>query len=901
MNAAPNVERPDTRVDNPAPAQGQRQTPLPKPWRQFLVAYWALAIPRDARIMRVAFLQPFTGIMAVVAGSVMSVWGWTAHAVAFGVGGIALAVLGAVLAGTAYWISVLYFQEYPGGFSAYLEEYVARRVSRLSRNDFIPRYKAQDPDAAKVIRVMNDRVSLALQGELLRLAQSEHSGEPDVCGVLVVGPKHSNKTGALWDAMKLHLREWTFVRWPHHMDYPPDLASHLGHRIVLWLDDLHDFANLGEAAALDQFIQELRDKHGRFLVLASCRDGDDRQEVRRYFRPLINTLRRVPALPLLKLETKSDDLHERFENDLTDSQQSVLKTIDWLESQQVNTFPWEALIALNTGFLTAAATLGGSEETLKGLANDSANRFVQVNQRADPQTALGGERYDFWRWFRYTFQSRRYTRRHRNDHSEGGHFVIQPINVNNLALSGSEDVGTGQTASILQEMAHTLEQHPEVAVKQLSSSPFAAETLILLGDAYLYRLEETVENAGELAVLCYDGALKALNQDEFASQFPGAWAAAHVGKGNAALRARRLSEDAHERASKLSAAATEYEEVTQRGTATVPTGARPIPRMSIAHAWHGKGDAIAATIPSEMAAQDASGGALGEFVNAATFFAKAANALPLDDPLQNEARLDRANVLYVIARVSNKRFQASLSSTAPSDTPVPPPIGAINDAQEACQKVQDIYGKPVAPAVYAELQRRLGDLCLIQTEWLVPADKRSTQPHFSAATRDMLASYANEQVALTMAKSARDYFTEACDIFAPSYLPMSWLAAQIGLIRAQLIIARLLASDDPDTARDLYRRSLSMTETAMEQLARRAHSPLDWVDLQLLRAQGEIGIGRLDSVNASAQFTDAKTTLGEVKRFLESYTLVRVDMKSVRTAAQQTEAELLSAEIDRAK
>ncbi|HET8909525.1 MAG TPA: hypothetical protein VFN11_21430, partial [Ktedonobacterales bacterium] len=262
MNAAPNEEHPGNPVDNQARAQGQHQTapPTPTPWREFLLAYWALAIPRAARIVRVAFLQPFVGVIAVIAGSIASVWGWTAHAVAFSVGGIALAVLGAVLAIVSYPISVAYFKEYPGGFNADLEEYVARRVSRLSRDEFIPRYKTQRHAAARKMRIMNRQVSLALSAEKLRLLQSARTGSSPptpLCGVLVVGPKHSNKTGALWDAMTQQLSGWTFVRWPHHMDHPDKLTNRLGQQIVLWLDDLHDFANLGEAAALDQFIQQL--------------------------------------------------------------------------------------------------------------------------------------------------------------------------------------------------------------------------------------------------------------------------------------------------------------------------------------------------------------------------------------------------------------------------------------------------------------------------------------------------------------------------------------------------------------------------------------------------------------------------------------------------------------------
>lgn len=879
MNAVQNVDDPASG----ARIQQQNRADALKPRHPSLLSYWAAAAPVDARVFRVAFFQPFFGILFVFVGIVMSALALLSQSVALGVVGLVLLVLGAVMASTAYWISRGYFKEYPGGFGAYLEEYVARRVSRLSRNEFIPRFKAQNPADAKKIRAMNDQVSLALQAELLRLAQSEHSsGYLPVCGVLVVGPEHSNKTGALWDAMKQHLGEWTFVRWPHHMDYPADLALNLGHRIVLWLDDLHDFANLGEAAALDQFIQRLHQEHRKFLVLSSCR-GKDLEEAKRYFRPLINDLRRVPATPSLKVTAQSSELRTKF-NALPESQQSVLETIDWLESLRVNTFPWEVLGALSNEFLSPGAIRNSDEDTLQGLANDPA-RFVQVNQRADPQKPLGGEKYDLLRWFRYTFVSRRFTHRRRNDKSGDVHYVIEPINVNNLDLEASRATRTEQTTDLL-------EQQPQFIIQRLSGSPFAAETLILLGDAYLNHLGENVENAGKLANLCYDGALKTLNQDNFPDHFPGAWAAAHIGKGNAALRSRKLSDTAAERARKLSDAVAEFESVTNRGTPGA--GVRPTPRLLIAHAWHGQGDAIAADIPTEVATQGLRGGASDALANAATYFESAAKAFPLGDPLRAEARLDRANVLYVIARVAAKQFTKSLFTT-----PSLPPTDAIRAAEEACLKVQDSYTKTGAPAVWAELQRRLGDLFMIKMRWLVPANMRPPL-HLAAAAIDILASNANEKTALETAKQARDYFTEACDVFAPSYLPMSWLDAQFGLIRSQLIIARLMASDDPVSARSLYLLCLTTIDAAIDQIAQLGYSPLDWVDLQLLRAQSEIGIGLLDQVNASAQFTDAKTALLTATNFLEGYTRLHQDAPSNRTAAQQADAKSLSEEIARA-
>jgi hypothetical protein len=840
-----------------------------KPQHPSLLSYWAFAIPAHARVKRVAFFQPFWGIGCMLVGAVMIPLGWLSYGVAVGVWGIVLLALGAVMMGTAYLISVAYFKEYPGGFSEFLEEYVARRVSRLSMDEFIPRYKAQNPAEAKKIRDMNSQVSLALRAELLRLAQSENTDVKPVCGVLVVGPEHSNKTGALWDAMKQHLGEWTFVRWPHHMDYPADLALHLGHRIVLWLDDLHDFASLGEAAALDQFIQRLHRERRQFLVLSSCRSGEQLQEAKRYFRPLINDLRRATAPPSLKLTVQSSEQRKAFEN-LHDSPKSVLETIDWLESLRVNTFPWEALAALSNQFLSTDADRDSDEDTLHQLANDPA-RFVRVIRRADPRIALSGERYDLLRWFRYTFYPRRYSRRHRTNESGDVHYVIEPINVHNLDLKGSRAVRTKQTTDMLK-------LHPEASIQRLSGSPFAAETLILLGDAYLNHLGENVENAGKLAILCYDGALEALNQGDYQKHFPGAWAAAYVGKGNAALRARNLS-----------GAAAEFQSVTEREAPGADD--RPTPRLLIAHAWHGQGDAIAANIPSEVATHGLSGGEPKVLANAAAYFANAASALPSDDPLWAETRLDRANILYVIARAAARQFAESLSTT-----PAPLPIDAIKNAERACREVQDSYTKTGAPAVWAELQRRLGDFCLIKLKWLAPTQMRSPV-HLSDAARDLLTVTANEPAALDTAKQARDYYFQACDVFAPSYLPMSWLDAQIGCIRARVCIARLLSAIDPKAAGDLYQACLVTIQDTIHQIAMLGHSPLDWVDLQLLWAQIEMGIGLLGGGDASAHFKEAKVSLESTRDFLGSYTLLRKDVSSSRTAMQQVEVASLGVEI----
>jgi hypothetical protein len=797
-------------------------------------------------------------------------------------GGIALAVLGAAIAVISYPISVVYFNEYPGGFSPDLEEYVARRVSRLSRDEFIPRYKPHSHADTLRIRSMNRQVALALRSETLRLEQSVRTGSMRLCGVLVVGPRHSNKTGALWDAMTQQLSDWTFVRWAHHMDHPDKLALRLGQRIVLWLDDLHDFANPGEAAALDQFIQQLSKDGKQFLVLSSCRDRDDMQEARRYFGPLISQLQRVPATDSLPLTTQVSELQKSFK-DLPASQRSVLETVDWLESLRIHTFPWEVLQVLSSQFLSADEDQESDQATREGLANHRA-RFVQVNQRADPQSEPPKYRYDFGDWFRYSFVRRRYSRRRGSNTSRPVHFVLKPINVNLLDLEATREERT-------KKVTHSFEQNPSYIINRLEGSPFAAETLILLGDAYLNHLGEHTDNAPELAIRCYDGALQMLSVDDTPNQYPGAWAAAHVGKGTAELRARKLADAAADFEPVAHRAAPE-DASTQHDRASDAN--RPIPRLLTAYAWHGRGDAIAAAIPSDAAVTVAVAGAADQLQKAADYYQRAGGVLPPGDPLQAETMLDRANVLYVIARNAANAFAESLFGL-PDD----PPIIGVATAEEAYDEVRKRYTQADAPAVWAEVQRRLGKLYMMRLKWLLPAHLQlPRRPSDAGAAK--LTSFANEQRALRIAKSAREYFTVACDVFAPSYLPASWLDAQVTLVRAQLIIARLIAPKEPGDARELFLGCFDIIDEAVRQAAMPGQSPLDWVDLQLLRAQSEFGIGTLGEGDAKAHYKEASDILANVKIFLGLYRRLQEDAKSKRTASQLADVESLSADIKRA-
>src|SRR5260370_21280264 len=391
---------------------------------RFLLWYWAFTRPRHGRNLRVAFIQPGLGLLLALGGWLAALLGWFWLSLP---AGLIISAVGGVIVLLSFLISRVYHKEYPGTFNARLEEYVARRVSRLPEAEFIPHYETKKHQDKEKIERLNLKVCQAIRVELARLAQSAYTVPAPVCGVLITGTKHTNKTSALWNAMGRELRRWTFVRWPHHMDHPVNLALRVGHRIVLWIDNLHDFAHPGEAAALAQFIQEVCDNGRQLMVLASCRDGQDYQEAERHLSPLMKNLQSVLAEETLPPTEQVEELKQAYEN-LTPRQKSVLHTMDWLQSLRVFTYPEEVLRELNGYFLDPTTPPDVNltwEDTINGLG-DNAARFVRVDQRADPKTHLSDETYNFVDWVQYNLLNR----------LPRPHKVVEPINVHYLKLEG---------------------------------------------------------------------------------------------------------------------------------------------------------------------------------------------------------------------------------------------------------------------------------------------------------------------------------------------------------------------------------------------------------------------------------------------------------------------------------
>jgi tetratricopeptide (TPR) repeat protein len=145
--------------------------------------------------------------------------------------------------------------------------YVLRRVVSLAPDAgrFVSNYlesfylyRVADPDAREALRLLARRKS-----------------DDGPLGICIVGPAMLGKTRLAWEAIQAELPEWTLLRWPLEGRPPLDFASLRGERVVLWLDDLHKYANFNLAATINDLPRRLTQVGVRFVIVATCRDGDE--------------------------------------------------------------------------------------------------------------------------------------------------------------------------------------------------------------------------------------------------------------------------------------------------------------------------------------------------------------------------------------------------------------------------------------------------------------------------------------------------------------------------------------------------------------------------------------------------------------------------------------------------
>ena len=165
--------------------------------------------------------------------------------------------------------------------------FLLKRVSALAghADQCIPRYLAN----FYLYRVADTETR-----ELLRAAARRVDDEEPL-GICIFGPPMLGKTRMAWEAMQVELHDWTLARWPSEGRAPFDFAALRGRRVVLWLDDLEQYAHLTLAPTLNDLPRRFAEVGAQLVVVATCRDGAALRRALEHLSPLLALL--APIYP----------------------------------------------------------------------------------------------------------------------------------------------------------------------------------------------------------------------------------------------------------------------------------------------------------------------------------------------------------------------------------------------------------------------------------------------------------------------------------------------------------------------------------------------------------------------------------------------------------------------------
>jgi|SRR5450755_616177 len=179
-----------------------------------------------------------------------------------------------------------------------LSEYTLQRVHQLDPINF---KLAHYIPGAYIYREADQTV----RGILRNLAHSASLSDV-LLGVCVFGKPAQGKTRLIWEAMQAELSDWLLVRWPGERDHPFDFASQKGQKLVLWLDDLHEYATPEGEISLNDLPRRFHEAGVRLIILATCQSGDEQLMARKYLGRFLERLQLI-TLPNIE-EGQADDL-----------------------------------------------------------------------------------------------------------------------------------------------------------------------------------------------------------------------------------------------------------------------------------------------------------------------------------------------------------------------------------------------------------------------------------------------------------------------------------------------------------------------------------------------------------------------------------------------------------------
>jgi len=200
-----------------------------------------------------------------------------------------------------------------------LAPYVLRRARALRPHYFVARYVAgvyltrtdasthanADLTARRALRAAAGRGIRAAASRAIRVAALRPRRDTPAIGICVFGAAGQGKTRLAWEAMRAELPDWTVLRWPHRPLPRLELSTLRGQRVVLWIDDLHEFANPTEAVVLNDLPSYLTRARIPFVVVATCRDGGDEVRACAHLESLLDRL-----TPIRPAELTSEQANE---------------------------------------------------------------------------------------------------------------------------------------------------------------------------------------------------------------------------------------------------------------------------------------------------------------------------------------------------------------------------------------------------------------------------------------------------------------------------------------------------------------------------------------------------------------------------------------------------------------
>ncbi|HEV2236801.1 MAG TPA: hypothetical protein VGR57_09100, partial [Ktedonobacterales bacterium] len=264
--------------------------------RAFFVWIWTHKRPAVA-LDGVFALSSIGLLLEPLAVSVLGLTSAAALPIFYGLIATGITLLYTILLG---WARHLYHAHYRGKRQAKkFAAYVVKRVSELNKSDYVPEYADAIDHNHPTTRLVRHALRTAERSSLSRARVL--SVAPLPVGVCIFGRPLQDKTGLAWEAMQDVLPGWTFIRWPHVMDTTHEIVENSGQRVVLWLDDLHEYGNRLESVTLDDLIDRFAQAKVQVVVVATCRWHEDEREARAHLGYLLDHL-----LPIRLATTPGD-------------------------------------------------------------------------------------------------------------------------------------------------------------------------------------------------------------------------------------------------------------------------------------------------------------------------------------------------------------------------------------------------------------------------------------------------------------------------------------------------------------------------------------------------------------------------------------------------------------------